>query len=88
MDEGRVDHAIGRTGARGEAVGVRQLAPMGFDAQLRQRRCRGIAAGQAKNLVACAEQLLHDRLADEARGSGDKNFHDDSWFDKALIETR
>ena len=83
VDERRMDHAVREFCTRPQAWQVLQVAPVRRGADGCEGAGRGVGAGKAQHLMPGIEQVPHDGGADEARGSGDEDAHDDvplSWL--------
>jgi hypothetical protein len=74
--EGGVDHAIRLGGAAPQAVEVSERGAANVCAHRGQGLRRFVRAGNAENLMAGGDQLLHDGRADPPRGTGDKYTHE------------
>ena len=84
VDEGCVNHAFAGTGAGGEALCIRQIAPMRLYPPLRQLFCGVIAARQSEHLMARVDEFLNNGRTDKACRTCDEDTHYDFSFTRFM----
>ena len=71
-----MDDAVGRRGARAQAVEVVEVAALDLGAGGLDGGGRRVRAGEADDLVARSDELGDDGRADETGCAGDENTHE------------
>ena len=75
MPEGSMDDGVGRFRSLAQAFQVFQIASMRLGAGGSKRLCARIRPRQSKDLVACADEFLHDGEADESGSARNEYTH-------------